>query len=726
MRRLLIYASVLTAIAARLAAHSGGLDQYGGHRDSRTGTYHYHRPATPAPPPPPTGVRPSITLNPQSRTVRVGELVSLSVAAAGTSPFRYQWEKDGSNLPGATANVYSVNAASQATGGQYRCLVSNSYGSAWSGMATITVSTPTVPPPPTTPPNNPTNPLPPPPVPVNPLPPVAVQPPRMVGAPQSSTVARGGSTTLTAQAVGDALQYQWYRDGVPVLGAISSAYRIDKAQDWMTGTYTVGASNPGGSVISEGAILEVGPYLIADDFIGPLNSSYWTSVTPFSDSRVTAAGVLVLRNRGRILSRVSMPQRYTITTRFRLVGSSYDQFSIYFRSNGATRNNSFDSGLSARFQIRSGDQGATGSNNIKIGTPTGEITADYPLAMNRWYDAEIEDDGQSVTVSLDGTPVVHYETTLRAGSLIGLQNREGAGGGSFISADSVTEVEYIRVTSQDSAPQPLAPQSRVANLSTRGVVGYRGEPMIVGFVTTGDRPHNLLVRAAGPALSSFGVSGVLANPSLTIRNAQGATVASNDDWSVSAVGTAAPSVGAFPFALGSRDAALVASFQPGAYTAQVSGTAGNVGVAIVEGYDLDAGVQSVRLKNLSTRGVVGVSGENLSAGLVVTGDSPRLILIRAVGPSLGLFGVADPLPDPVLTVYDSSRRVIYSSDNWGDAPHANYIAEKAEEVGAFTIPRDSKDAAVLAYVPAASYTFVISSKTGGAGTALLEAYDLDQ
>ncbi|MSU47681.1 MAG: hypothetical protein EXS37_01055 [Opitutus sp.] len=138
--------------------------------------------------------------------------------------------------------------------------------------------------------------------------------------------------------------------------------------------------------------------------------------------------------------------------------------------------------------------------------------------------------------------------------------------------------------------------ARLTNISARAQVGTGGNILIPGFVISpGTGVRRLLVRAAGPALTALGVGGVLVDPTMTVLNASGATVASNDNWGalVGAGATTATVLsdafvqsGAFAFASGSRDAALIADFGPGNYTIQVSGAGGSSGVALVEVYDI--------------------------------------------------------------------------------------------------------------------------------------------
>ena len=125
---------------------------------------------------------------------------------------------------------------------------------------------------------------------------------------------------------------------------------------------------------------------------------------------------------------------------------------------------------------------------------------------------------------------------------------------------------------------------RFTNLSARNKVGTGANILIAGFTLAGDGARNLLIRAVGPKLSEFGVTGVLTDPMLEIYS--GSTkIAENDNWSATLASTAA-SVGAFALNPGSKDAAITVSLPKGGYTVQVSGVDSGVGEAIVEIYEL--------------------------------------------------------------------------------------------------------------------------------------------
>jgi hypothetical protein len=132
--------------------------------------------------------------------------------------------------------------------------------------------------------------------------------------------------------------------------------------------------------------------------------------------------------------------------------------------------------------------------------------------------------------------------------------------------------------------------ARIVNLSTRATV-EPGAPAICGFSIQGLVAKRVLLRASGPALGAFGIAGTLANPRLTLTDARGAIVARNDDWESNAnageVRAAMSASGAFPFATGAKDAAVVATLQPGNYTMVVEGAAAtDQGVVLLETYEL--------------------------------------------------------------------------------------------------------------------------------------------
>lgn len=132
--------------------------------------------------------------------------------------------------------------------------------------------------------------------------------------------------------------------------------------------------------------------------------------------------------------------------------------------------------------------------------------------------------------------------------------------------------------------------SRLTNLSSRTSVRVGSEVMIAGFVVQGARPARVLIRAIGPGLAAFGVSGTLVNPQLTVH-AGSTQLAANDNWGANPdaanLRSTAAAIGAFALLEGSADAALLLTLEPGNYSATVSGVNNTSGVALVEVYQVD-------------------------------------------------------------------------------------------------------------------------------------------
>lgn len=126
--------------------------------------------------------------------------------------------------------------------------------------------------------------------------------------------------------------------------------------------------------------------------------------------------------------------------------------------------------------------------------------------------------------------------------------------------------------------------TRLTNLSARTELG--AEPLIVGFVVYGPQPARVLVRAVGPGLAAFGLTGTAADPRLSlVRQADGQTLAQNEDWS-GEVASSFARAGAFPLTAGSKDAALVVDLPPGAYTVRLQNASAAAGIVLAELYQL--------------------------------------------------------------------------------------------------------------------------------------------
>jgi hypothetical protein len=172
---------------------------------------------------------------------------------------------------------------------------------------------------------------------------------------------------------------------------------------------------------------------------------------------------------------------------------------------------------------------------------------------------------------------------------------------------------------------------RLANISTRGQVQTGFDVMIGGFAISGSAAKTVVVRAIGPSLASYGVPGSLPNPQLQIvRQSDGTTIATNDDWQSHANAAQVQAAGFAP--AHPLESAIYITLPPGLYTAVVSGTGGVSGVGLVEVYEVDQ--PAVPLINISTRGKVQTGSDVMIGGFVVFGSGTQTVIIRAIGPSL--------------------------------------------------------------------------------------------
>lgn len=174
----------------------------------------------------------------------------------------------------------------------------------------------------------------------------------------------------------------------------------------------------------------------------------------------------------------------------------------------------------------------------------------------------------------------------------------------------------------------------------------------------------------------------------------------------------------------SRDAAFVTRLAAAAYTARVTDAGAGSGVTLVEVFDAATRFDYAqpRLINVSARGTAGAGDATLTAGFFVEGAGPLRVLIRAVGPTLASFGLTTPLADPRLTLLRGNATV-GENDNWMERDAAG-VTSAAGRVGAFALPANSRDAALVTTLEPGAYTAQCVGAGSGTGIALIEIYEL--
>jgi hypothetical protein len=233
-----------------------------------------------------------------------------------------------------------------------------------------------------------------------------------------------------------------------------------------------------------------------------------------------------------------------------------------------------------------------------------------------------------------------------------------------------------------------------------------GDNVIIGgFIITGNGSKNVVVRGLGP---STGLTGALSDPVLDLYGA-GGNVTTNDNWQE------AGNAGDIPPSLQPKDpteSALLVTLQPGLFTGVVHGKGSATGIALIEVYDLSTSAPS-KVVNISTRGFV-ASGDNQ---LLSGSSNPALeVVVRAMGPSLSEWNLANALPDPVLDVRDGNGTPLATNNNWKDDPNA----AKVSQFG--LAPKNDLEAALYLVLPAGAYTAIVSGNGGTSGVGLVEVY----
>jgi hypothetical protein len=276
----------------------------------------------------------------------------------------------------------------------------------------------------------------------------------------------------------------------------------------------------------------------------------------------------------------------------------------------------------------------------------------------------------------------------------------------FFSEGNSRVINFLNNRASDAPPPP---PGRLVNLSTRGNVAFLGDSLTVGFNISGTAQATLLIRGIGPGLTRFGVPTALSAPRLEVNRQGTATpLASNEGWdrpgnasTPAQISAAAAAVGAFALTNGAADSALLLQLNPGTYTATIRGLGGSVGEVLAEVYDVSR--NATRLTNLSTLSRINSDGDLLIPGIVIAGNNPRSLVIRAVAQGLQTFGygAADVLGDPRLLVY-SGQTVVTNNNNWAQAG-ATALTAAFPAVGAFPLT-NAADSALLEPLTPGSYT----------------------
>lgn len=257
------------------------------------------------------------------------------------------------------------------------------------------------------------------------------------------------------------------------------------------------------------------------------------------------------------------------------------------------------------------------------------------------------------------------------------------------------------------------PSGALLNLSTRGLISTGDNVIIAGFIVS-NGTKRLIIRGLGPSLAKAHVANALLDPSLELRDGTGNLLAANNNWQESAQSAPIQAAGLAP--TDPRESAVLATLNPGAYTAITRGVNNSSGVGLVEVYDIDGSAAVAKAVNVSTRGFVSTGDSVMIAGFIVGGDSPAHVIVRGIGPSLAAFGIANPLQNPKLDLYNSNGSKLVSNDNWQEADNFGQVMD------AHLAPSDARESAISATLTPAAYTAILSGINNTTGVGLVEVY----
>jgi hypothetical protein len=249
----------------------------------------------------------------------------------------------------------------------------------------------------------------------------------------------------------------------------------------------------------------------------------------------------------------------------------------------------------------------------------------------------------------------------------------------------------------------VSPSSKVVTVSTHAPVKDSKQTVSCTFTINGTDPTNVIIRGLG---ASFGG---LSDPVLTLRDSNGVTIASNDNWK-STQQTQIEATGLAP--TNDKESAIVITLVPGTYTAILNGQKKSSGIGLVDVHDLSLTANSA-LAIMSGLGFVGNRDEGLFGDFTIGGSDGGAaisapsggkvrVLIRVLGPSI------EGLQDPTLELDNANGTQIFFNDNWQDSQ-----ASQIQATG--LAPSDSRESAIVANLDPGDYIAVVRGKVTGKG-----------
>ena len=445
--------------------------------------------------------------------------------------------------------------------------------------------------------------------------------------PASRTVAVGSNVTFTASASGTpSPTFQWRKDGVAIPAAVGVSFTLTNVQLGQAGAYSVAATNSAGTTVSESAILTVNSTAVGSPAFTTLPSASVTvgigSTVVFNSTATGATAYRWQRNNANLLNATSanlvVPNAGALDAGTYRVIATNSAGSTTSRDATLIVNPVATTDLGRLVNLSILTTAGPGAKVLTVGAVVG------PLNFSGSLPLVIRAVGPTLNTAfgIGGVLADPVLTLNAAGVAAPIANNDNWGGGAPLNAAFAAVGAFalpansldssalsnaapggytVQVTGKadtsglviaeiyDHSTGRTATSPRLINLSSLTQIDA-GANLAVGFVLRGSTARTVLVRGIGPSLGTiFGLGGVMSDPKLELfNNDTGSKITENDNWGGDAqLMEAAASVGAFALAdTATKDAVLLVTLAPGAYSARVSGVGSSAGTAIVEVYEL--------------------------------------------------------------------------------------------------------------------------------------------
>jgi sugar lactone lactonase YvrE len=513
---------------------------------------------------------PLFVTQPASQTAAAGANAIFTANVSSDVTLTLQWHRNGTAISGATTATLTLSNAQASDAGNYSLRATNIAGATTSNVATLSVTAAT-----------------------------GGNPPLISSEPAGQNLPPGGTISLSISVSGTPpLNFQWFKDGEIIAGATTALLYRANAQPTDAGNYNVIVSNPGGAAVSNTAVVRVTvpPSIatapVSQTAIAGSTTTLGVSVSgtgPFSFQWLKGGAVIA----GATNSMLTFsPLQTTDAGSYSVTVSTPDGSATSAASILSVAPTSRLANVSVRTSMTTGqtvivgiavDGGsrdvlvrAIGPGLMAFGLST--AMADPRLELYRGPNLMFANDDWPGALSPTFGTVGAFALANGSRDAAFSQNLDGSF--SIQARGTGPGVVLVEVYDLGTSNSP-----RLVNVSARNRVGAGDDILIAGFNVAGSGTKQVLIRAVGPGLSAFNVTGALMDPRLEVFDGNGTRVSENDNWAAALTPTFA-SVGAFTLASGSRDAALTVSLPVGTYTVQVRGVDGGTGEALVEVYEL--------------------------------------------------------------------------------------------------------------------------------------------